>query len=469
MWRVLAESLPGRLLLFTVAFGLLAQLLVLPPMAAAFRSQWLWDRINAAQLAAMAADVAPGGALDEAAMRELLSGSGAVAVARITGGRNELVLYGAPVDGTLIVADLRAEGWLGGAAAALDTLAAPEGRYLRVLAEPPARPGEVIDAIIPEAPLRQALLRYMLGLLQLTGFVALVTGALLYLMLFFLFVRPMRRLSAAMTRFQAAPADPGARLEPSRRADEIGQAERALAAMQGEIRQALAQRERLAALGSAVARINHDLRNVLASAQLVSDRLAASDDAQVRRMGERLVRAVGRGVRLCEETLRYGRAGEAEPAKAALPLRAALEEAMADARAAEGAAGWRNDVSAEIVLYADPDQTHRIFLNLMRNALQAMAGLPEGSRRLSATARVEDGSALVEIADVGPGVAEKALQTLFEPFAASTRKDGSGLGLSTARDLARAQGGDVMLARTGPEGSVFAVRLPVAETQADQG
>ena len=460
--RAAVFSLPGRLLLFIIVYVMLAQMVIFLPLASAFRSSWMVERVQAAHIAALATDVAMEGALGEVEVRDLLSGADAVAVARVIDGRNELVLYGGPIEGELVVVDRNQLNWFQDVVQTGGTFLAPDGRYLRIIGSPMSRPDVVLDVIVPEAPLKRELLAYSAGLFWLSAFIALVTGALIYVTLFYMFVRPMRRLSAAMARFQRDPENPAKAIRPSGRRDEIGQAEIALAAMQDDIRQAFKQRERLAALGGAVAKINHDLRNVLSSAQLVSDNLASNEDARVRTMGERLVRAVGRGIRLCEETLKFGRSEEAPPVRRPVALHEALDEAAADAMASEGETAWHNDVPASLVLQADPDHLHRIFLNLFRNAIQSM---PDGAGTLTVTqageAGGEAGAVTLLVTDTGAGIPGKVLDKLFQPFVGSTRKDGTGLGLSTARELARAQGGDLELVATGAEGSVFRVRLGV--------
>lgn len=457
--RATVESLPGRLLLFTLGFVMLAQLLIFLPLAAQFRTNWLSDQAETAFIAALAADVAEGGTLGDMEVSQLLEASDAVAVARVTGGRNELVLYGGPIDARLIEADLRRESWWRSISSAARTFTITEERFIRIIANPQARPADIIDVIVPEAPLKAALLDYSVGLLQLSLFIAVVTGILLYVTLLYAFVRPMRQLAAAMARFQKDPMDPKRAIVPDTRKDEIGQAQRALAAMQEDVRASLKQRERLAALGAAMAKINHDLRNVLAAAQLVSDRLVSFEDERVRKMGARMVRAVGRGIRLTEATLQYGRAEESPPQTMRLNLRLALDEAAADAMATEGEGVWTNEVAEGTAIEADPDHVHRIFLNLFRNAIQAMT-LVEREIRLSVSSREEDGFIRIDVNDGGPGLPSKAQDHLFQPFTSSTRREGTGLGLTTARELARAHGGDIVLVRTGEDGTVFAVTLP---------
>jgi signal transduction histidine kinase len=455
--RAWALSLPGKLLALSVAFVLLAEILIFFPSAASFRTGWLMDRADSAHLAALAAESAGDMQLGEDMVRELLAGAEVVAVSRVTQGVNELVLGGAIGDAELITADLTQEGFFDGLVAVCHTLFAPEGRFVRIIAEPRTRSDERISVIVPEAGLKADLLVFSRNIALLSLFIAAVTGGLLYVVLLYMLVRPMRSLARAMTAFAEDPLDPARRAPGPRRSDELGEAQAALASMQDEVRAAFAQRERLAALGGAVARINHDLRNVLASAQLVSDRLAMNADERVAGMGARLLRAVDRGVRLCEETLEYGRAREREPDLKRVALKDAVDDAAGDAFAATGAADWSNAIDESASVLADPDHLHRIALNLVRNAVQAM---PDGGA-IHADCRVEGERMVLSFADTGPGVPDRIAETLFEPFGRSGSAGGTGLGLSIARELARAMGGDVTLAATGADGSVFEVRLPI--------
>ncbi|MEQ8404103.1 MAG: HAMP domain-containing sensor histidine kinase [Oceanicaulis sp.] len=456
--RAAALSLPGKLLALSVAFVLIAEVLIFFPSAANFRTEWLMDRADDAHLAALAAEAAQDMKPGEEMVRELLAGAEVVAVSRITDGVNELVLGGAIGGAELTTADLTKDGFIESLAGVWGTLLAPEGRYLRIIARPRTRPDEQISVIVPEAGLKADLVAFSRNIAFLSLFIAAVTGGLLYLVLLYMLVRPMRRLARAMTAFAEDPLDPARRAPASTRSDELGEAQAALAAMQDEVREAFAQRERLAALGGAVARINHDLRNVLASAQLISDRLAANADTRVANMGARLLRAVDRGVRLCQETLEYGRTREHAPEMTAVRLRDAVDDAAGDAFAATGAADWSNAVDETAEALADPDHLHRIVLNLVRNAVQAM---PDGGA-IHADCRREENRLVLTLADTGPGVPDRVRETLFEPFGRSGSPGGTGLGLSIARDLARAMGGEVRLADTGNAGTVFEVILAAA-------
>ena len=144
--------------------------------------------------------------------------------------------------------------------------------------------------------------------------------------------------------------------------------------MQEDLAQALQSRARLAALGEAVAKINHDLRNMLTSARMASDRLAASGDPKVAQSLPRLERALDRAARLAEEVLAYGRSEEPAPEPRLISLWQAARDAAEDAGLTEGGVRLELDGTAEAPVTADPDQLDRILVNLFRNARQGHGG-----------------------------------------------------------------------------------------------
>ena len=221
---------------------------------------------------------------------------------------------------------------------------------------------------------------------------------------------------------------------------------------------------RLAALGEAVAKINHDLKNMLTSAQLASERLAASKDPKVSQALPRLERALDRAVKLAGDVLVYGKTQEIAPEPQTVPLAEALKEAAAEARLTGSGVRLTSKVLAADQVTADPDQLHRILVNLLRNARQAIEH-QEGRTtpgRVEVSLETVGGSSLIRISDDGPGVPERLRERLFQPFAGSGRPDSTGLGLAIARELAQGHGGDLTLSVTGDQGTVFDLRLPGA-------
>jgi signal transduction histidine kinase len=273
----------------------------------------------------------------------------------------------------------------------------------------------------------------------------------------------MRGLTNSIVRFAEQPEAAEISSMPGQ-SDEMQRANAALQSMQKTVSASFRQRKRLAELGEAVAKINHDLRNSLAAAQIVSEGLAQSEDPRVKRAAPRLERAIERAISLAEATLRYGRAEPPQPQLQKLNLVPAISEAAAEGLASWPEIEWRLDAPDELPALADADHVHRIVANLVRNAARAISDQTNRTAPGRITARVfqANGSAVVEIADNGPGIPPNAAARLFQPFAGSGSRDGAGLGLAIARELARGMKGELELSSSGAEGAVFTLRVPAA-------
>jgi signal transduction histidine kinase len=463
-------GLSARLLILTTLFVAGAGAFTLPTALAAFEEQWLLDRIRAAELVSLAYEVAPDRVVSDQITGQLLQGAGVQTVAIQTEGNRRLVVPGVRSPQAPYLVDLRHQALASWLTAPFQTLMGGDGRMVRVIAEPRFRKADFIEVVAPDAELKHRLAQYLQQLILITAFVAGLAGLLVYLSLNLFLVRPMQRITFAMERFRADPDDPASHLVPSGRRDEIGRAEVELDLMQADLRAALNSRARLAALGEAVAKINHDLRNMLTSAQIASERLAAVKDPQVAQAMPRLERALDRAVKLATDVLAYGKTQESAPEAQPTPLAPALEAAAEEARLGERSVGFAHDVDPAVQVQADPDQLHRILANLMRNAreaieLQADRGAPGMVR---ATFVQEPGVGVLRLADNGPGIPERARERLFQPFSGSSRPGGAGLGLAIARELAQGHGGDLLLAQSGADGAVFELRLPGEPPRLDQ-
>jgi signal transduction histidine kinase len=465
-------GLSARLLILTVLFVAGASAIALPAALAAFEEQWLLDRVRAAELASMATEVAPDQILSENLAERLRQGAGVQTVAVLDNDGNRFLKVPGPrLEEPPYLVDLRDQAPASWLSAPFQTLfGGGEGRMVRVIAEPRFYQAQFIEVVAPDAELKAELSVYLWRLLAIMAFVSVLAGALVYLSLNYFLVRPMQRITHSMERFAADPEDAEARLVPSGRRDEIGRAEVQLDRMQDELRAALSSRARLAALGEAVAKINHDLRNMLTSAQIASERLAALKDPQVTQALPRLERALDRAVKLATDVLTYGKTEEAAPDAQPLPLSEALDAAAEEARLTPEGVRLVSLVEAGEQVNADPDQLHRILVNLMRNAREAIEQQAErsGPGMIQISLFADDGVSVLRLADNGPGISERARERLFQPFAGSTRPGGAGLGLAIARELAQGHGGDLSLAETGPEGSVFELRLPGAPPRLQQ-
>jgi signal transduction histidine kinase len=455
--RQVQRPLPGRglsarLLAMTVTCLLLVTVLIYIPSIASFRVAFLEARLAAAHLASLA--VEPGGATPVPLELEqaLLAHAG---VLSITLWRPDAQVMLGRIDAVDQVYDLSSTMPWRMIDDSLTTLANAGQRVIRVVGPAPRDPGTVVDIVLSEQALWAAMVDYSWRVLALWMALSLAVALLLFFSLRLMIVRPLSRVSEELQAFRERPEDSGADPPPSRRGDEIGVVERELAEMRQRLRQALAQKTRLAALGAAVSRIHHDLKNILASGVLLSERLDASNDPAVRSVAPRIVEAMERAARLCAETLTFARSRPSQPEPRQFHLRALVDDVLGGNGA--GRIDERNEVPAELELMADPDQLYRILLNVVRNARQALGEEPG---EIVVSARVGAEGLELDVADTGPGLPSRVQERLFEPFSGSGKADGSGLGLAIARELARAHGGDISVLETSPLGTTFQVRLP---------
>ena len=455
-------GLSGKLLLLTIPLVLIALLMIYVPAIANFRMNRLNDRIAAANTAALVLDAAPLGMVPDGLARQILTSIGARAVAIKMGQQRRLLASAdlpAAIDHDI---DLRTETVWQAITGSFETMLETGNQAIRVVGPAPGN-AQFIEVVIDEQPLRQAMYRFSRNLFLVSLLLAVLTAALVYLALHYLFVRPMRRLTASMVGFHEDPESVARIIVPSQRGDEIGVAERELSAMQRDLASMLNQKSRLAALGLAVSKINHDLRNLLASSQLLSDQLSSVPDPRVQRFAPKLMRSLERAIAFCQSTLSYGRAQEAAPDRRMVAIEAVVAEVRETAGLASDASiTWVTAIERSLAVDADPDQLYRVLLNLVRNAAQALESNPRNdpaSMQIRVTGRREGAVAILEVSDTGPGVPQKARDHLFEAFQSSSRPGGSGLGLAIAAELVRAHGGEISLVE-GTIGATFRIVIP---------
>ena len=464
------RGLPSKLLLLTATFVLMAEALIFLPSVANYRVSWLTERLTAAKLAALASEAFQGGEVPSALRADLLRTAQVRAIASRKDGLRRLVL---PVEGELTidaVYDLRSEPaslWQGitnklaQIRDALGVFFANDGRIIRVIGESSGDSNDLIEIVIPEAPLKSAMVRYGLNILGLSIIISLLTAAVVYFALSRLLVKPLTRITRSMLHFSENPEDPDRIMKASGRIDEVGVAERELASMQTELASLLAQKNRLAQLGLAVSKINHDLRNMLANAQLISDRLVDLPDPTVQRFVPKLIASLDRAISFCNSSLQFGGATEAPPRRELMRLKPLVEE-VADSQGLprESEIAFVADMEETLRIDADRDQLFRVMSNLVRNAMQAIEGAdgpPHGE--IHVAARREGRKVIVDVTDDGPGVPAKARENLFKAFQGSTKKGGTGLGLVIASELVQAHGGTLKLVVT-PSGAQFRIEMP---------
>jgi signal transduction histidine kinase len=467
-------GLSGKLLLLTILFVMLAEVLIYVPSIANFRLTFLADRVAVARtvsivlgakddLEAGQSDAAAKFKLPESVIQDILDSLGAKTVAVKMGNQRKLLAVNDMPHAIHHDIDLREISPMRAVWDGLQTLFfCSDSDVMRVVGQGP-RGSDFIEIVIEEGPLRQAMFRFSRNILLLSLMISAITAALVYLALLYLFVRPMNRLTANMVTFREAPENPARVIVPSARRDEIGIAERELGAMQRDLASMLQQKNHLAALGLAVSKINHDLRNLLASAQLFSDRLVSVPDPNVQRFAPKLMRSLERAIAFCQSTLSYGQVQEPPPDRRPVVLETLVEEVRDTlGLSPESDVRFIAAVERSLRVDADPDQLFRVILNLARNALQALeARAPNepGRDQLRVTGQREGAVVVIEVSDTGPGVSEKARTHLFEAFQSSTRPGGSGLGLAIAAELVRAHGGEIRLV-DGTIGATFRIIIP---------
>ncbi len=469
-----AFSLSGRLFALSVVIFVIVEVVLSIQALAAAQHSWLTDRVARAEIASQAIDTSNQHAISPSMSAKLLNsaGTGTLYLAILNNNVATYRLFDPNVNVPSEIMDLRTKhGWQSDIAylwAPWETFMAKPGRLIHLVARPRIRRDQLIEIVVPGDPLKQDLLASLSTLIRTSLLISSAAGALVFLGLQFFIVGPIQRLTDDVHRFKTNPEDTSLKPHTSRRSDEIGQIERELASMQEEVRNALRARARLAALGQAVSKINHDLRNMLTSAQMASDRLAMSGDPQVAKALPRLERALDRALSLAQNVLTYGKSDEHAPQIQIVRLKDLSDAAAEDAGLClpgSGGDGVRFTLRApkSFSFEADPEQMYRLLVNLMRNARQAIELQPNRRTqgRLTLTAVKTSEHVLLIVTDNGPGIPEKLRERLFQPFSSSSTPGGTGLGLAIARELAQLHGGDVHLLQTGTDGTSFEIKLPL--------
>jgi len=461
------NTLSGRFLVLTTVFVMLAEVLIFVPSVARFREDYLLLRLERAQIASLA--LLANDMIDAELEKELLQTAGVYNVVLRRDEMRQLVLSSpipSPIANTY---DLRDAGALDLIRDALKCLVEPENRVIRVMGNPVQSAGLLIEVTMDTQPLRSAMIDYGLRVLALSAVISIVTAFLLFLAVRRFLVKPIKGVVGAMISYAEAPEDARRIIVPSAGVTELREAENALQTMQNQLTGSLRQKERLAQLGEAVAKVSHDLRNILTTAQLFTDRMEQSADPTVKRIVPKLINSISRAVNLCESTLAFGKAEEPPPALARVVISKLVNDVVESERLAAGDydVSYAEDVPTGLVIRADAEQIHRVLSNLIRNARQAIinSGKP-GEIAIRATESEKDW--IITVADTGPGLPPKAKEHLFQPFQGGASKGGHGLGLAIAAELVRGHGGRLDLKHSGPDGTEFTIRLPKAIVVLDE-
>lgn len=464
------RRLSAKLLLLTILFVMIAEVLIFVPSVANFRITWLEQRLNTAAAASMLITAEATANLPQQVQNDVLMAIGAKTIALRMEGRSQLLVVSempAQIDQHVDVAGFSPFGAIRDAFA---TLLFGGDKSLRVTGPIGDSDGR-IELVMSDEYLRTAMLVYARNIAILSIIIALISATLVFLAINRIMIRPIERMTRSMLRFAENPADADAVIAPERRSDELGLAERELASMQAQLQSTLRSQKRLADLGLAVSKINHDMRNILASAQLLGDRLSETDDPAVQRFAPKLIRALDRAANYTSDVLSYGKAQEKAPVR----RRVRLARIVADVEdllglEPDGFVQLATDVPDELEVDADPEQLFRVLMNISRNAVEALRADddPATVKQVSISAGRMGATTIISIEDTGPGLPPKAREHLFAPFSGSGRNGGTGLGLAIAHELVSAHGGTLELRKDRTVGTHFEIRLPDGAADAER-
>ena len=469
--RKFSMNLSAKLLVLTIGFVMLSEVFVFVPSVAKFRNDWLTDRLTRARTVLLMSPEMPIGEVvppeqmeaNQERIENAIRSFDVVTLAHRKEGRRQLIAMIDEDAGEIGAEfDVTNTGPWQAIYDAFMTLLASKPRTIVISGSPPGT-DQLIQVVALEPPLRAAMLTYTRNVMILSLIISILTAAMVYFALSKLFVRPIARMADSMETFSKNPEASENIIQPSGRADELGSAEERLAEMQIDLQGTLSSQKRLASLGLAVSKVNHDLRNILASVQLFSDRLTTLPDPDVQRFAPKLIAGIDRAIGYCESTLVYGSAKEEPPKRQLVCLEKMVKELeslldLDDHSTIE----WRNSVPEETELDGDPEQIFRVLMNLSRNAIKAMEAM-EGEalvRRLSIEASTNEDRTRILVSDTGPGIPKRAKEHLFEAFRGSNSKGGTGLGLAIAYEIVTAHGGTLKLLENDRPGATFEIELP---------
>jgi signal transduction histidine kinase len=454
------NTLSGRFLILTIVFVMLAEVLIFVPSIARFRVDYLNTRIERAQIASLA--LLADDMLAPELEAELLQNAGVYNVVLVRNETRQLALSSTLPSPVADTYDLRDPGIGTLIIDALYEVTRTDDRIIRAVGLPKLDGGDLIEITLDAGPLQHAMRDYGLRILWLSAIISIFTAVLLNLVVRWVIVRPIAYLGRSMREYEKAPQDARRIIQPRASVIELHEAEIALASLQSELSAALRQRQRLAQLGEAVAKVSHDLRNILSTVQLLSDRLEESDDPAVKRLAPKLVRSVSRAVALSENTLAFGRADEPTPQLQRFCVGDIIDDVVTqETLALENTNQIQFQVTCNVdEVRADPEQLYRVLQNLVRNARQAF-GPSHG--QIDIVVGEDEASWTITVRDNGPGLPPKAIEHLFHPFSGGTKREGSGLGLAIAHELVVGHGGTLWLQDNSENGACFQITLPKGE------
>ncbi|WP_299343882.1 HAMP domain-containing sensor histidine kinase [uncultured Maritalea sp.] len=453
-----------KLITMIISMIMIVEVVIYLPSVANFRIRWLDDRVQVAGVAARVIETVPDAMdLTPDMINNLLKAAQAEALVVRMQDKSQLIeRLDMPMPVAVVGADTRNRESLDLIVGALDVIINGSDRTMRIIGSPAGAQDIIVEVLMSEANLRQEMLTYSRNIFWLSLLVAIATAAAIFFFLNRLLVQPIGRMTQNMIAFRKTPEDANRIIVPSNRKDEVGIAERELSMMEQDIFTMLRQKQHLADLGLAVAKINHDLRNTLSAAQMLSDQVATLEDPQVQRLAPRLVTTLDRAINFAQSVLDYGRQKTVPPKFEHVDLRALIDESAIDAGVrSHPSIEFANEVPDDVVINVDPDQISRVFVNILKNAREALEVYKKAEATKRVFVRLEEQANCyqIKIGDNGPGLPPRAKENLFVAFDGSGRAGGTGLGLVIAKEITESHGGRLSYLDT-QEGTTFCIELP---------
>ncbi len=456
-------SLSGKLLLITICVILLAQLLILVPAAARFRENWLRQHVQMAETSAMLLHVITPDDLSAKEWVRIFDTLNIYDITRTINGRETYIALNENVPNLPISEENIVPNTTFGDVLDMARSFYYRGQRILKLHNNKSVLSGTIEITIHEKPLFNALVGYVREVLLSTILLSLGVGVVLYSVLRHIFVKPLRLLALDMRRFRSAPESYIAPLHRKPRFDEIGALAHNFEELQLEISEALKRKAHLATLGLAVAKISHDLRNILTAAQLMSDRLFLQMDEKTRDYLTRLVQTIDRAAELCQSTLMYGKLSAVEIHKTNIALAPLVAEVAGGLDLSVSKIALKTDIPEGFMINADGEYMFRIILNLLRNSKQALQEQdpdpPNPAPAITLAALNSQNGVEIHVRDNGTGIPSSLQANLFMPFQSSSHA-GTGLGLAIVHELVEAHGGSIVY-DNGEAGAHFIISLPV--------
>jgi signal transduction histidine kinase len=299
--------------------------------------------------------------------------------------------------------------------------------------------------------------RWMFGI----GLSAILVGVGLAFLLSHTFTRPLDNLVSGVHALQKG--DYGYPLL-AQSGDEVGELTQAFNKMRDSLQKTqneLLHAERLATMGQMASAISHDLRHPLTAILAYAEFLSESKlpDQQRKDFYEEIRQAVNRMADLIGSMLEFAKTRQnLNPIYCSIEdsIRRAIQSVQAKTEFRHIAITTWHDGHCEG--WFDPVKLERVFHNLLMNACEAVP--PETGMIEIRIRQIPDGIE-VKIADNGPGIPQPIVETIFAPFVSYGKENGTGLGLAVARKMVQDHGGNICVERTGHEGTVFLLTIPI--------